>query len=71
MIHDFREQMVAQRFEETGNGPSGEGGTQLPPTSQSARSRASSERSCDFIRTTSSQIVIDQLLLSPQNLVVL
>ncbi|KAJ1367553.1 hypothetical protein KIN20_028488 [Parelaphostrongylus tenuis] len=34
MVHDPREQVLPQRFEDLRqNGPSGEGGTQLPPTS--------------------------------------
>ncbi|KAJ1362125.1 hypothetical protein KIN20_021551 [Parelaphostrongylus tenuis] len=34
MVHDLREQVLPQRFEDLRqNGPSGEGGTQLPPTS--------------------------------------
>ncbi|KAJ1370241.1 hypothetical protein KIN20_031930 [Parelaphostrongylus tenuis] len=34
MVHDLREQVVLQRFEDLRqNGPSGVGGTQLPPTS--------------------------------------
>ncbi|KAJ1364248.1 hypothetical protein KIN20_024299 [Parelaphostrongylus tenuis] len=69
LVHDLREQMISQRFEELRQKWSKWRGRHPAATDLNNQfdRRASSERSFDFIRTTSPQIVIDPLLLSSHN----
>ncbi|KAJ1357245.1 hypothetical protein KIN20_015347 [Parelaphostrongylus tenuis] len=73
MVHDLREQVVPQRFEDLRQ-KMVQVARRHPAATNLNRQfdrRASSERSSDLTRTTSPQFIVDSLLLSSHSLVIM